>query len=158
MEQTIVHFVPRYFNTRLGVNCEEIIKAPYIMDSEYVPSPSTWFIEDCRDAIDWKDVNSTIKAIEIKMIFFNMVLCSLVLAAVTSILDSFSFNFTDSEWSFGCNLTSLSELENPVLTFPDDGTFEDIVNSEIDNSRAEFKVTSIPNHNSTCTKLLCENL
>ena len=31
-------------------------------------------IDDCKDAIDWKDVNSTIKAIDIKRTFFHIFL------------------------------------------------------------------------------------
>ena len=33
-------------------------------------------IEDCRDAIDWKEVKSTINAIAIRMTFFIIVLFS----------------------------------------------------------------------------------
>ena len=34
-------------------------------------------IDDCKDAIDWKDVNSTIKAIDIKRTFFHIFLFSI---------------------------------------------------------------------------------
>ena len=78
-----------------------------------------WLIEDCRDAIDWKEVKSTINAIAIRMTFFIIVLFSF-LSPSTKL---FGFVGSVFKGSLEGETMSHSDPENPLLTLPDSFIF-----------------------------------
>ena len=70
-----------------------------------------WLIEDCREAIDWKEVNRTIKATAIRMTFFTMDRLSFLSASTK--LDSFAFSIeADAHWARRQNFTQTPYKHN----------------------------------------------